>query len=382
MYSRIFTLPATSFFLFGPRGVGKSSLLRSLLPAAPYFDLLDAGLFTRLQADPSRLESALPKDARTVVIDEIQRIPEMLNEVHRLIEKRKLRFCLTGSSARSLRRKGVNLLAGRAATRHLHPLVMQELTGDFDLQRFLRDGGMPTVWQPGGAQDYLASYVATYLKEEVLHEGLTRNLGAFYRFLEAASFSQGQLLNISSVARDCSVERKVVESYFQILEDLLIGVRLTPFSRRVKREVVTHPKFYFFDCGVFRAIRPRGPLDSEDEISGAAIETAVFQHLRAWNDYLGNPFAMHFWRSRQDHEVDFVLYGPKGLHAIEVKRTAHPRAADLAGLHTFKKDFPPAQLHLVYTGQRHELSDGINFIPLETFLRNLPELLQAGLGRR
>lgn len=376
MYSRIFSPPNTSFFLFGPRGVGKSSLLRTLFPDCPYFDLLDAHLFTRLQADPSRLESSLPDRAETVVIDEIQRIPELLNEVHRLIEKRGLRFCLTGSSARSLRRKGVNLLAGRAATRYLHPFVMQELAGDFALDRFLREGGMPTVWHNAEARDYLASYVATYLREEVLHEGLTRNLGAFYRFLEAASFSQGQILNVSAVARDCAVERKVVENYFHIMEDLLMGVRLSPFTRRAKRAQVVHPKFYFFDCGIFRTIRPRGPLDSDEEISGAAIETAVFQHLRAWIDYLGNPFTIHFWRSRQGHEVDFVLYGPRSLHAIEVKRTAHPRAADLSGLRAFKEEYPPAQLHLVYTGTRHEMAEGVNFTPLEAFLRNLPTFLQ------
>jgi predicted AAA+ superfamily ATPase len=374
MYSRIWDPPKGSFFLFGPRGVGKSSLLRLLYADAPYFDLLDAGLFVRLQADPSRLESSLPKACKIVVIDEIQRIPELLNEVHRLIENRGMRFALTGSSARSLRRRGVNLLAGRAVTRHLHPFVAHELGSDFQLQRFLANGGMPSVWQQTDAKDYLASYVATYLKEEVLHEGLTRNLGAFYRFLEAASFSQGQLLNISAVARDCSVERKVVESYFQILEDLLLGVRLAPFTRRAKRAVVTHPKFYFFDCGIFRAIRPRGPLDLEDEISGAAIETAVFQHLRAWNDYSDNPFSLHFWRSRLGDEVDFVLYGPGGLHAIEVKRTAHPRAADLGGLRAFKEEYDPAQLHFVYTGQRREFSEGVNFTPLEAFLTDLPKL--------
>lgn len=376
MYSRIWIPPDSSFFLFGPRGVGKSSLLRSIFPDAPYFDLLDSELFTRFQAAPSRLEGALPDTCEIVIIDEIQRVPELLNEVHRLIETRKLRFGLTGSSARALRRKGVNLLAGRALTKHLHPFVVQELGGDFRLDRYLLNGGMPTVWQKTDAREYLASYVATYLKEEVLHEGLTRNLGAFYRFLEAASFSQGQLLNISAVASDCGVERKVVENYFQILEDLLIGARLTPFTRRAKRPVVSHPKFYFFDCGVFRAIRPRGPLDSEEEISGAAIETAVFEHLRAWNDYLNNPFSLHFWRSRQKHEVDFVLYGAGGLHAIEVKRTAHPRADDLVGLRTFKEDFPPAQLHLVYTGQRREFHEGVNFVPLQTFLEELPNFLK------
>ena len=196
------------------------------------------------------------------MVDEVQRVPDILNEVHRLIESRGLRFVLTGSSARKLRRRGVNLLAGRALTRRMHPLTARELGRDFDLGRALRFGCLPFACTASDPQEYLASYVSTYLREEVQQEGLARNLAAFSRFLEAASFSQGSVLNMAAVARDCSVRAKVVEDYFAILENLLIAVRLPVFTRRAKRRLVAHPKFYFFDAGVFRAIRPRGPLES------------------------------------------------------------------------------------------------------------------------
>ena len=365
MYSRLFQPPAQSYFLFGPRGVGKSFWLRQQYPQDAYIDLLDAANYARLQADPTRLEGMIGDGAGPVVIDEIQRIPELLNEVHRLIEARGIRFMLTGSSARSLRRRGVNLLAGRALTRHLHPLVLQELGDDFDIQRYLRQGGLPAAWSRPEPADFLKAYVGTYLREEVLQEGITRNLGAFYRFLEAASFSQAQLLNISAVARDCSVERKMVESYFQVLEDLLLGARIAPFTRPAKRPVVVHPKFYFVDCGIYQTIRPRGPLDVQEEIDGAALETMVFQHVRAWNDYSGNPFSIHFWRSRAGEEVDLVLYGETGLHAIEVKRTGHLRAGDFEGLRAFKDEYPPATLGMVYGGEQVEVVDGVRCQPAD-----------------
>jgi len=271
----------------------------------------------------------------------------------------------------------VNLLAGRAVTRHLHPLVLQELGKDFDMLRYLRHGGLPAAWSRPEPADFLKAYVGTYLREEVLQEGITRNLGAFYRFLEAASFSQAQLLNISAVARDCSVERKMVESYFQVLEDLLLGVRIMPFTRRAKRPVVVHPKFYFVDCGIYQTIRPRGPLDVQEEIDGAALETMVFQHVRAWNDYSGNPFSIHFWRSRAGEEVDLVLYGETGLHAIEVKRTGHLRAGDFEGLRAFKDEYPPATLGMVYGGEQVEVVDGVRCQPAEAFLRALPTLMKS-----
>lgn len=383
MYSRLLSPPdAQSFFLFGPRGTGKTTWVRRSFPGAVYIDLLEAELFTRLTANPQRLESLIPDGHRDwIVIDEIQKIPDLLSEVHRLIETRKHKFALTGSSARKLRRGGVNLLGGRARTLSMHPLTAGELGGDFNLEHSLRFGHLPVAYAEPHPEKYLAGYARTYLEEEVHQEGLTRNLGAFTRFLEAASFSQGAVLNISEVARECAVERKVVESYFGILEDLLIGYRLPVFSKRAKRRLVAHPKFYFFDAGVFRALRPKGPLDSPEEIDGAACETMLFQELLAVNDALDLGHKLYYWRSAAQQEVDFVLYGAKGLFAFEIKRTARISGIDLRGLRAFLKDYPTAKACFLYGGRRRMREGLIDLVPIETALRELPDILSGSAGR-
>ena len=377
MFTRILKSPESrSFFLFGPRGTGKSSWVRERFPDAIYLDLLEAGLSTELLANPGRLERRIPRDHDGwIVLDEVQKIPELLDEVHRLIESRRLRFVLTGSSARKLRRRGVNLLAGRATTLAMHPLTTGELADSFDLARSLRHGRLPATWVQDDPKAYLASYVGTYLREEVQQEGLTRNLAAFSRFLEAASFSQASVLNLSAVARECHVDRKVVEDYFTILEDLLLAVRLPVFTRRAKRKIVAHPKFFFFDAGVFRSIRPRGPLDSDEEIDGAALETLILQELRAVNDALGLGYGLHYWRTATGAEVDFVLYGERGLKAVEVKRSERVREGDLRGLEAFLDDYPMAQAWLVCSTSRRYREGRVEVIPVEEFLRELPTLL-------
>src|SRR5262245_45026086 len=304
MYARLLQPPGRqSVLLLGPRGVGKTAWLREHFSAAPYFDLLEADTYTRLLAAPGRLGDEIPTSHRGwIVLDEIQRLPDLLNEVHRLIESRRLRFALTGSSARKLRRRGVNLLAGRALTRFMHPLTAQELGRDFDLRRALRYGCLPFACTEPDPRDYLRSYVTTYLREEVQQEGFARNLAAFARFLEAASFSQGGVLNMAAVARESAVSAKVVEDYFSILEDLLIAVRLPVFAKRAKRRVIAHPKFYFFEAGVFQTIRPRGPLDAAEEIGGPALETLVLQQLRALNDYLDLGYTLSYWRTAAGDE--------------------------------------------------------------------------------
>jgi predicted AAA+ superfamily ATPase len=383
MYSRLLSPPdAHSFFLFGPRGTGKTTWVRRSFPGAVYIDLLEAELFTRLTANPQRLESLIPDGHRDwIVIDEIQRIPDLLSEVHRLIETRKHKFALTGSSARKLRRGGVNLLGGRARTLSMHPLTAGELGGDFNLGHSLRFGHLPVAYAEPHPEKYLAGYVRAYLEEEVRQEGLTRNLGAFTRFLEAASFSQGAVLNISEVARECAVERKVVESYFGILEDLLIGYRLPVFSKRAKRRLVAHPKYYFFDAGVFRALRPKGPLDSPEEIDGAACETLLFQELLAVNDALDLGYKIFYWRSAAQQEVDFVLYGAKGLFAFEIKRAARISGVDSRGLRAFLKDYPMAKVFFLYGGRRRMREGPIDLVPIETALRELPDILSGSAGR-
>lgn len=378
MYSRLIKPPKNkSFFLFGPRGTGKTTWVKSNFTKAIYLDLLEAELFNDLLANPQRLENFIPKDFNDwVVIDEVQRIPELLNEVHRLIEKNKYKFVLTGSSARKIRRKGVNLLAGRALSCHLYPLTAGELGKDFNLFRSLAYGHLPCVYTEENPRAYLESYIRTYLEEEIRYEGLTRNLGAFSRFLEAASFSQGSILNISSVARDCGVERKVVENYFTILEDLLIAYRIPVFSKRAKRRLAVHPKFYFFDVGIYQVLRPAGPLDLPEEIGGHAFETLFLQELLAANVYLESGYKIFYWMTANNIEVDFVLYGSKGIKAFEVKRTGKVSGSMLRGLKAFRKDYPSAKLYFIYGGERHLRDGDIEILPLKDVLKELPDILK------
>jgi len=377
MYSRIINISENkSFFVFGPRGTGKTTWVKTTFPSSIYIDLLEAELFNDLLANPQRLEKMVPGGFNDwIVLDEIQRVPDLLNEVHRLIEKFKYKFILTGSSARKLKKHGPNLLAGRALSRFFHPLTAKELGNDFNLEHSLKFGFLPSVYVESDPKGYLESYVKTYLQEEINQEGLTRNLGAFSRFLEAASFSQGAVLNISSVARECAVERKIVENYFTILEDLLIAHRVPVFSKRSKRKTVIHPKFYFFDAGVFGTLRPMGPLDTPEEAQGAAIETVVFQEMLALNDYLGLGYNIYYWRTADDIEVDFVLYGEKGIKAIEVKRTSRINDSMFKGLKAFAKEYPVAKCYFVYGGDRRMWENNIEIVPISEFLTGLSDIL-------
>lgn len=311
------------------------------------------------------------------MLDEVQRVPSLLDEVHRLIERKKLRFILTGSSARKLRRGGANLLAGRARTRFMHPLTAEEIGARFSIGHALRFGMLPTVWVAPDPKQYLDGCAATYFEEEVRQEGLTRNVGAFARFLEVTTFSQAQPLNVSAVSRECAVSRRVAEDYFQILDDLLLAVQVPMFTRRAKRALAAHSKFFWFDAGVYRALRPRGPLDSADEIDGAALETLVLQNLRALNDGLELGYAIHHWRSRSGLEVDFVLYGERGLLAFEVKRSREPRPQDLRALKEFGADYPEAKLCLFYGGKATLRQGDIDVVPVEHGLRDLRARLEG-----
>ena len=221
----------------------------------------------------------------------------------------------------------------------------------------------------------MKSYVQTYLREEIQQEGLARRLDNFNRFLETASFSQGSPLNVAEVSREAALDRKVVENYFGILEDLLIGCRLPIFRKRAKRRLVVHPKFYLFDAGVYRSIRPAGPLDVPEEIDGACLETLCFQELRAVNDLLGLGYEMFYWRTSDGTEVDFILYGQSGMFAFEVKRSGRYSRRDMTGLRAFKKDYPPAQCYLLYGGAQTRVEDGINVMPVQEALANLPSIL-------
>jgi len=380
MFIRKISLPSEkSFFLFGPRGVGKSTLIKERYPTAIYLDLLDSRTYQRLLADPGSLIEYIPSDWRDyVVIDEVQKVPILLDEVHRLIESKHYKFILTGSSARKLRRGGVNLLAGRALNYRLFPLVAEEVKDVFELSRALKYGMLPEVVNTENEElkeRYLLAYIDNYLKEEVLAEGLTRNLSAFARFLQVASFSVGGVLNISEVAREVGIERKVVQSYFEILEDLMLGIRIPIFSRRAKRELVTKPKFYFFDTGVYQTLRPRSILDTGNEVGGAALENLFLQHLLAVTTNEVERYEIGYWRTVAGREIDFVVHRGNKIWAFEVKSNPRFSKSWVRGLTQFGLDYPEAQQYLLYTGREKLYVGKTKIMPIGEFLPNLSSIL-------
>jgi len=363
-----------SFFLFGPRGTGKSTWLQTTLPNALRVDLLDPASQRQFQARPERLRELVAGQPgmRDVVIDEIQKAPTLLDVIHQMVEAdRSLRFILTGSSARKLRRGSANLLAGRLVQAEMHPFMAAELGAEFDLQRALQIGLVPLVWNAPDPAVTLRAYASLYLREEVQAEALVRNVGAFARFLEAISFSHGSLLNLAAVARECQVSRKTVEGYLGILEDLLLSFRIPAFTRRAKRHLAAHDKFYYFDTGVYRSLRPAGPLDRPEEIEGMALEGLVAQHLRAWVAYRGLGEQLFYWRTKSGSEVDFVVYGPNTFAAWEVKRSSRVYSTDLRALKAFREDYPEAKLGLLYLGRDRLEIEGIPVIPCGAFLEQL-----------
>lgn len=362
-----------SYFLFGPRGTGKSTWLGQTYPDALWIDLLVPEVGRAYAARPERLQRLLEgrPETRRVVIDEIQKAPALLEVVHLLMERdRKLHFVLTGSSARKLRRAGVDLLAGRAVVTSLHPFMAAELP-HFDLDTALRRGLLPLVWSSKKPDRTLRSYVAVYIREEVQAESLVRKVDSFSRFVEAISFSHAATLNLTEVARECQVSRKTVESYLSILEDLLLAFRLPVFTKRAKRQLTAHPKLYWFDAGVFASMRPRGPLDRPEEIAGAALEGLVAQHLRAWIDYSDADASLYFWRTKSGSEVDFVVYGGDAFYAFEVKNAPRVRKRDTRSLQAFREDYPECQTRLLYRGSEVLEIAGVRCLPCDEYLTRL-----------
>lgn len=383
MYNRLFHLPLDSkdsFFIFGPRGTGKTSWLKHNLPQGEYIylDLLDSFIFRTLQARPEKLNEYIPPDFNGwIVIDEVQKIPSLLDEVHRLIENKRYRFILTGSSARKLKRAGVNLLAGRAIRYTMHPLVIQELDASFQLEKALQFGLLPAVYTYDDPAGYLATYIDAYLREEVMQEGLTRNISAFSRFLEVASFSQGQIINATAIAREVGVDRQVIQNYFSILHDLLLSHTLPAFTKRAKRKLIATEKFYFFDAGVYQQLRPKGLLDIASEVAGAGLETLFYQSVIALIAYGRLDYQPYYWRTISGVEVDFVLYGSTTLLAFEIKHSQVIHSSMLTGLKHFQQDYPMATCYLLYLGaQTLYLADNIIAMPFTEGLKKLPELLE------
>jgi len=340
-------------------------------PKAVVIDLLKSDVYRQLQAKPERLAEIVKgyPSFKVFVVDEVQKVPALLEVVHSLIEEHEDRvFVLTGSSARKLKRESADLLAGRAAKLMMHPFVAHELGAAFDLERALTFGLLPVVYNARNPEGALAAYIDLYLREEIQQEGLVRSLGPFTRFLESVTFSHGSQLVSSEISRDCGVGRTTVDSYLKILYDLLIAEVLPVFSKRAKRALVSHGKFYFFDTGVYRALRPKGPLDRPSEIDGAALEGLVYQHLRTWLDYAGFRDALYFWRTTSGLEVDFIVYTSSSFLAIEVKSASRVDRSDLKGLKAFLEDFPESRAVLLYRGEMRYEEEGVLVVPVKDFL--------------
>ena len=380
---RLLKCPNRSFFLFGPRGAGKSTWLKQVLPEALYLDLLDASLFLELSRDPHLIEAMIGSRSQNswVVLDEIQKIPPLLDEVHRLIESRRWRFALCGSSARKLRRGGANLLAGRALTISMESFSAVELANTFDLDFALNWGMMPMVYnEPELASDILAAYVNTYIKEELQAEGLIRNVPPFVRFLGVAGQINGQALNVQNIAREAAVARSTVDTYFSILNDTLTGHILPAWRPGLKVREAAQPKFYWFDPGVARAAA--GLLrDPADRIwQGTALETLIYHELRVYNEISSKHRQICYYRTAAGVEVDFIIetarrrqnLSPKVV-AIEIKRaerwdrTWNKPMRNLAATSGAKVD----RMFGVYCGPRSYRFDDIEILPVEDFLKAL-----------
>jgi len=377
LISRVFKEYPGSFFLFGPRGTGKSTWLKTSYPDTLIIDLLEPDVYRRFSARPERLRDVVEgnRHQQIVIIDEIQKVPQLLDPVHALMEEKPgLQFILTGSSSRKLKQSGVDLLAGRAALRSMHPFMAAELGGKFNLAGVFKKGLIPVVYSSPDPVEAVKAYVELYIKEEVMAEGLVRNIGDFSRFLEAISFSHGSILNTSNVSRECEVERKTVQGYIDILKDLLLAFMVPVFTKRAKRAVVSHRKFYLIDPWVFHYLRPRGPLDRSEEMEGAALEGLVAQHLRAWLDYGSSSCKLYYWHTKAGSEVDFIIYGEEGFWAIEVKNSTKVHTVDLRALNTFVQDYPECTPIFLYRGKETLKINNIMCLPCEDFLKNLSPL--------
>jgi predicted AAA+ superfamily ATPase len=363
-----------SAFLWGPRKTGKSTFLRAAFPESLTFDLLRTDLMLDLARRPAllreRLLAAEPaKLAHPVIVDEVQKVPALLDEVHWLIENRGLRFILCGSSARKLKRSGVNLLGGRAWRYEMHPLASIEI-GSVDLLRALNRGLVPVHYLDPGYQRSLRAYVVDYLKEEVFDEGLTRNVAAFSRFFDAVGYSHGDLTNYSNIARDCGVDSKTVKEYYQILVDTLLGTFVEPWKKRQERQVIGKAaKFYLFDVGVAGALTRRRITEERGEAFGRALEHFVLMELLAHRSYRELDYGVHFWRTKSGLEVDFVL--GDGEVAVEVKGTSRVDSSDFRSLRAFLEDNHPRRAVVVCSEPAPRVQDGIEVLPWREFLARL-----------
>lgn len=376
MFDRALVLPKgpkEHYFLWGPRQTGKTTLLKAQHPEAMWIDLLKAEEYKRYLDSPEflrRTALTLPENS-WIVIDEVQKVPQLLDEVHWLIENQHVNFALCGSSARKVKRGHANLLGGRALRFELFGLVYKELLEAFDLTRALNHGYLPRHYLSDDPQPRLRSYVADYLKEEIAAEGLTRNLPGFSSFLSMAALGDTEQVSYTTIARDCGVSGPTVKSYFQILEDTLLGTWLPVYAAKAKRRISTSPKFYFFDVGVVNHLARRGQMEPGSELYGKALENWVFHELNAYNHYAKRWLALSFWRLTSGIEVDFVV-GNLEL-AIEVKATARPKAVHFKGLRELNKEHANLRQRLLVCleSKAYQTEDGIWVLPAQEFAQRL-----------
>ncbi len=382
MYSRLLTLPDKSFFLFGPRGTGKSVWLQQVLQHASLtIDLLKSGEYLRYKREPGLLarEVAALRDRNAwIIIDEVQKVPELLDDVHALLfaSDHHYRFALSGSSARKLKRSNANMLAGRALSRKMFPLSMLETGADFNLPDALRYGQLPmsvTATGEPGKIDFLDAYVETYLKEEIQQEALTRNLDSFYRFLSVAALVNGQLLNISNIARETGVARSTVQGYFSILEDTMLGWFLPAYRNKVKVKEVAHVKFYLFDCGVQRALAGLHRDQPSALELGTLFETFILNEFRALNSWRSLGGQLYYWRTPSGTEVDLIWKRGRQALGFEIKSSTVWRKQFNKGLNTLLQAGEIQQAFGIYLGERAQQYGQVAVLPYTTALRMVAE---------
>jgi predicted AAA+ superfamily ATPase len=363
-------LTGYSTFLWGARQTGKSTLLKKLYPDAPYFDLLLSNEYERFLRNPSLLREILsiPGLSSPVIIDEIQRIPSLLNEVHWLIENRGIRFILSGSSPRKILRSGGNLLGGRAMRYELYPLTSAEVP-EFDLLKALKSGLLPRHYLAKNSDKLLSAYIGSYLRDEISTEAKIRNISSFSRFLEAAAFSNGEMVNFSNIAAECGISSPTVKEYFQILEDTMTGRFVQAFQKKPKRRVITAPKFYYFDVGIAGFLLKRGSIEYGSEAFGKALEHFIYQELFAYSHYSDKNFKVSYWRTASQIEVDFIL----GEHevALEIKATNVINPRHLKGLKSFSEEYTTKKSIIVSCDPYPRKIDDITALPWNIFLEKL-----------
>jgi predicted AAA+ superfamily ATPase len=371
---RIDLPPKQSAFLWGPRKTGKTTYLASHFPQSIVYDFLQTDRFIEFSRKPALLREELLAKApdalrRPIILDEVQKVPQILDEVHWLIENKNLQFILCGSSARKLKRGQANLLGGRAWRYEMLPFTFPELK-DLKLLRALNHGLIPSHYFQEDPKKSLLAYTQDYLKEEVFEEGLVRNIPAFSRFFDAMGYSHGEMINYSNIARDCGVDAKTVKEYFQILVDTLLGAFVEPFKKRQSRQVITKAsKFYLFDVGVAGTLCKRRIEEERGELFGKALEHFVWMELRAFRSYRDLDFNIHFWRTKTGFEIDFVLGA--GEVAIEVKGSNKVHPSDLKSLAAFQEEFSPKQAIVVSNEKNERVVNKIRILPWRSFLAEL-----------